>query len=336
MITENLSTLKIHKLSQAQYERELAAGRINENEIYLTSDESSEDFNVSWNDLTDKPFYENPSLFEPVTWDGNIKEGMETCEVYYSTMVRVGDYIPYEEVIGGTYTVKDSFGEYTELLFPTYSGNGAWAIGTVEGPFLYALDEGSSGIDDITIFRGKIPSSAGLWIGRNYMDQYVSELNPPVDIKTIDKKFLPDALQFGEELVISEVLPETSVAFNGPAGMIQATIQLVGGETYTVNWGGTEYSCEAVDSVVGIVLGDIYTASGGNLGVESTGEPFAIIPLPDENVIQIMALDGSTEQTLSITGQVANIIPIDKKYLPEEDIVNFVLNALPTWNGGSY
>jgi hypothetical protein len=36
---ENLSTLKIHKLTQAQYERELAAGRIDENALYMTPDE---------------------------------------------------------------------------------------------------------------------------------------------------------------------------------------------------------------------------------------------------------------------------------------------------------
>lgn len=39
MITENLSTLKIHKLTQAQYDRELAAGRIDESALYLTPDE---------------------------------------------------------------------------------------------------------------------------------------------------------------------------------------------------------------------------------------------------------------------------------------------------------
>jgi hypothetical protein len=39
LITENLSTLKIHKLTQAQYDRELAAGRIDENALYLTPDE---------------------------------------------------------------------------------------------------------------------------------------------------------------------------------------------------------------------------------------------------------------------------------------------------------
>lgn len=39
MITENLSTLKIHKLTKAQYERELDAGNIDENALYLTPDE---------------------------------------------------------------------------------------------------------------------------------------------------------------------------------------------------------------------------------------------------------------------------------------------------------
>ena len=43
MITENLSTLKIHKLTKEQYNRELSAGRIDENALYLTPDEDSID-----------------------------------------------------------------------------------------------------------------------------------------------------------------------------------------------------------------------------------------------------------------------------------------------------
>lgn len=39
MNTENLSTLKIHKLTQAQYDRELEAGNLDENALYLTPDE---------------------------------------------------------------------------------------------------------------------------------------------------------------------------------------------------------------------------------------------------------------------------------------------------------
>lgn len=39
MITQNLLTLKIHKLTQEQYDRELEAGRIDENALYLTPEE---------------------------------------------------------------------------------------------------------------------------------------------------------------------------------------------------------------------------------------------------------------------------------------------------------
>ena len=49
MKTENLHALKIHNLSQEQYDRELEAGRIDKNAMYLTPDneltEHAEDTN---------------------------------------------------------------------------------------------------------------------------------------------------------------------------------------------------------------------------------------------------------------------------------------------------
>lgn len=42
MKTNNLSTLKIHKLSQAQYDREKAAGNLDQTALYLTPDESQD------------------------------------------------------------------------------------------------------------------------------------------------------------------------------------------------------------------------------------------------------------------------------------------------------
>lgn len=36
MITDNLSTLKIHKLTQSQYDNAVSSGTVNENELYLT------------------------------------------------------------------------------------------------------------------------------------------------------------------------------------------------------------------------------------------------------------------------------------------------------------
>ena len=42
MITENLPTLKINKLTQAQYDAAKSAGTINENELYMTPDDGSD------------------------------------------------------------------------------------------------------------------------------------------------------------------------------------------------------------------------------------------------------------------------------------------------------
>jgi hypothetical protein len=39
VITENLSTLKIHKLTKEQYEREREVGNLDANALYLTPDE---------------------------------------------------------------------------------------------------------------------------------------------------------------------------------------------------------------------------------------------------------------------------------------------------------
>lgn len=54
MITENLSTLKIHKLTQSQYDRELEAGRIDANALYLTP---AEEFLPAVEDTTYKGCY---------------------------------------------------------------------------------------------------------------------------------------------------------------------------------------------------------------------------------------------------------------------------------------
>lgn len=51
MITENLSTLKIHKLTQAQYDRELEAGNIDGNALYLTPDITVDSVNGKTGDV---------------------------------------------------------------------------------------------------------------------------------------------------------------------------------------------------------------------------------------------------------------------------------------------
>ena len=77
MIIEDLSTLKIHKLTQEQYERELAAGRIEENALYLTPDEgvdlsdyaTKDEIPDALSDLTDDATHRLVTDAEKTSWN---------------------------------------------------------------------------------------------------------------------------------------------------------------------------------------------------------------------------------------------------------------------------
>lgn len=58
MITENVSTLKIHKLTQEQYDTALASGSLDENALYLTPNNITTDDSTS-SSSTDTILYQN-------------------------------------------------------------------------------------------------------------------------------------------------------------------------------------------------------------------------------------------------------------------------------------
>ena len=67
MIIENLTTLKINKLTKAQYEAALAAGTVNENELYMT-----EEVNIDLTNLARKPTITTATLLAS-NWDSTAK-----------------------------------------------------------------------------------------------------------------------------------------------------------------------------------------------------------------------------------------------------------------------
>ena len=67
MIIENLTTLKINQLTKAQYEAALAAGTVNENELYMT-----EETNVDLTDFALKPTITTATLLAS-NWDSSSK-----------------------------------------------------------------------------------------------------------------------------------------------------------------------------------------------------------------------------------------------------------------------
>ena len=83
MNTENLSTLKINKLTQEQYDREYVAGNIDGTALYLTPDippyiisnSAPSDTNLLWVDTTD-----TTSDFEPLVVDATLTNRGEAAE----------------------------------------------------------------------------------------------------------------------------------------------------------------------------------------------------------------------------------------------------------------
>ena len=164
-------------------------------------------------------------------------------------------------------------------------------------------------------------------------------------IHKLDSKYLPDELNklLGEDGIIKQdVLPEgypyigsgiiveetVAVDEESGQGFIINEFNLIKDESYTVNWNGVEYSCIAKDFMIGDVLETIALGNTAALdgNGEPTDEPFIILYLSEALQSQfsayglLMALDGSTEVVLSISGRI--VYKMSKDLLPETGMIN--------------
>ena len=83
------------------------------------------------------------------------------------------------------------------------------------------------------------------------------------------------------------------------------------GEVYKVSWDGTVYECTCVDFNGGTVIGNLSIMGAGS----DTGEPF-MVGISNGIGISIVTTDTSASHTFSISGSIAEVVKIDKKYLP--------------------
>ena len=110
------------------------------------------------------------------------------------------------------------------------------------------------------------------------------------------------------------LMEEQALAFTpvGSAGVHVAALAeplaLVGGQTYTVSWDGTEYQCVFFDNGKKAYLGN---ASIGGSG-EDTGEPF----LYDFYQNAFGTLDSSASHTISVKTVEEVITPMAEEFLP--------------------
>ena len=99
------------------------------------------------------------------------------------------------------------------------------------------------------------------------------------------------------------------------AAEFSSTFEATVGETYKVYWDGAAYECTCVKFNNGQAIGNLSVAGSGS----DTGEPF-LIGIVNDGRIEIATKNTSSSHTFSISGKVAPVVKIDKKYLVQPDL----------------
>ena len=150
---------------------------------------------ISWNDLTDKPFYETGWSIE---WDGTpTEEFVDVSDTMGAIIYKVGEEKTKEELIGTTckYIFPDT-NEEKEFIIESSQ------INDTDSPNCFVIFDSQFGIFAVALEAGIYNfmgisfefSSAGTWFvkANNYYPTYVGNLT----VKQIDPKFIPN--YFGE------------------------------------------------------------------------------------------------------------------------------------------
>lgn len=163
MITENVSTLKIHKLTQTQYDRELEAGNLEENAIYLTP-----------NDF-DAMSAENPTGTGTLSLNRVVGSTMGVCSVAMGYQTEASGDFSYAE---GNSTIADGVNSHaqgrltkatttdSEVYTTSDTGNGycthAEGYGTVSlGVCSHAEGQGTKASGHNSHSQGKLTVASG-------------------------------------------------------------------------------------------------------------------------------------------------------------------------------
>ena len=300
----------------------------------------------------------------PADWNaaegepGHVLNKTHGTEILRTEGVFDGDYSKFEYVDtigdGSAFIVKVSDGDFTvedligATLIQVTSGEEENIILTEEN----VVDMSTDGFpaisvcqDMVTIFHEAYSANgmsidAGIYFAcSGDQSTYAKSLSslPYFEhktVKTIDPKYLPEQLRFGEKTtttILSYVATESNMMDGSWGGTEVCDIKI--GETYTVNYLGTEYICVAQDMTAMIdgtpcaALGDISGMTGDE--TESTGEPFVILFILDESIATQMGLgwglmirEEPAESTFEIPIEVKQdtIVYFDSKYIDKASI----------------
>ena len=113
------------------------------------------------------------------------------------------------------------------------------------------------------------------------------------------------------------LMEEQELAFTSSDGLYMAQLtnafKIVDGQTYTVNWDGTEYICVPSLADMGLFIGN-----PSIMGESSdTGEPFIYVYNTKQHTGLFATLDTAASHTISVKTTAETVTPIAEEYLPK-------------------
>ena len=122
-----------------------------------------------------------------------------------------------------------------------------------------------------------------------------------------------------EEQEVAFQLSEEVGAYMAP---LTNAFKIVEGQTYTVNWDGTEYICVSSLADIGLIIGNLSIAGMG----DDTGEPFLYVRNIDG---MFGTLDTSASHTISVKTTAKIVTPMAYDYMPEGYPTKIVRTVTP-------
>ena len=123
------------------------------------------------------------------------------------------------------------------------------------------------------------------------------------------------------------LMEEQELEFTLSDGVYMAQLtnafEIVKGQTYTVNWDGTEYEC------VGVVFNPEESEIGNTSIVgegSDTGEPFLYVYNIEQHTSLFVTLDTAASHTISVKTTVETVTPMAEEFLPSE-VNELIMNS---------
>ena len=253
---------------------------------------------TSWNDLDDKPFYdESSTLFDQTL-------NFLKSETYWEPSLLIEYTSDAALVAGQTYTVTWNGIKYncecTIIEGLSAIGNIDMLFGSDNGmPFVIALDTSGNAFDGspawLFMSTELMMNSSDLTLSGTYSCKIEGG-----NIKHLDNKYL----DFMESQQRIDVVPESTFNFEEPntgAGVYLTIINLNASiptdKVYTIIWDGEKYPCTMIKNESDYFFGNfsLLGSPGGNATA-----PFVGIYVPSENIIQLATADANATHTIQI------------------------------------